>query len=275
MNLSGCHFDYASIASRPYGLIFGHVNTSEYVSLAGEISSHTVFNRRGNRRYHVGSSYKDSPIQFTAEIVSEYGEPIPYSTIRAIEKWLFYRENYAKLYIDADDDDGQTSEVIDGALKRLYLNCRFVNPEKLVYGGGVAGWQCTVECDSCMAWQDAVIKTQTLGLANPDSNAVFALNVDTDLNDYLYPSVTITTGDSGGDITISNNSDDSARLTTFKKLTPNTTFVMDGSVNYISGGNYVKFPSQNFIRLVDGANAMTVIGSVESMIFEWQNRRYL
>lgn len=68
---------------------------------------------------------------------------------RAIEKWLFNKREYCKLYLDmADDLYGETFEYIDGIRKRNYLNCRFINPEKLEYNGGIVGYKATLEADS-------------------------------------------------------------------------------------------------------------------------------
>lgn len=91
----------------------------------------------------------------------------------------------------------------------------------------------------------------------------------------VYPKVTITTGDIGGDITIVNNTDSDIRLTSFVDLLPSTTFYMNGKTNYISGNYYEKFSDKNFIRLLDGTNNLSVIGDIKSIVFEWQNMRYL
>ena len=76
-------------------------------------------------------------------------------------------------------------------------------------------------------------------------------------------------------ITITNNSDDSSRLTKFVNLSPSISLVMRGDINYISGQNYEKFSNQNFIRLLDGDNNFGIIGDVESIKFEWNNRRFI
>ena len=100
--------------------------------------------------------------------------------------------------------------------------------------------------------------------------------MDSDLNDYVYPKVTIQIGDVGGDIIISNNTDDASRLTSFVSLTPNVTVVMRGDgINYISGDNYMKFKDKNFIRLLDGENQIAIVGDVVGLSFEFQNRRFL
>ena len=50
---------------------------------------------------------------------------------------------------------------------------------------------------------------------------------------------------------------------------------MNGNLNYISGDNYVKFYDRNFVRFIPGINNIGVIGAVDKIKFEWENRRYL
>lgn len=127
-----------------------------------------------------------------------------------------------------------------------------------------------------MAWQDSVTYEYDLGHIDESSNSVITVSPDSDLNDYIYPTVTITMGSVGGDIYITNNTDDSSRLTSFVGLTPYATIIMKGDgINYISGDNYTKFYNRNFIRLVDGNNDLTIIGNIEVISFEFQNRRYI
>ena len=174
-----------------------------------------------------------------------------------------------------DDVHAETFELIDGVQKRLYLNCRFINPEKIEDGAGIRGYKFTVECDSLMAWQDTITSTYPLSHDSESSNSVITVKTDSDLNDYIYPKVTITIGSSGGDITISNNTDNESRLTSFEGLTSNIELIMDGEFNYVSGQNFEKFSDRNFIRLLDGENKINVVGDITSITFEWNNRRYL
>lgn len=275
MDLYGCHFEYAGTPSRMYGLIIATVDTAKYVSLSGQTESHSFFNKKEKKKYHLGDSFDNSAMTFDAEVVS--GKNIDRTEQRIIEKWLFHQADFCKLYVDMKDDIyAETYEFVDGKQKRLYLNCRFVNPQKIENSGGLVGYRFTVECDSCMAWQDAVTFEYELDNTSEFSNSIITVNVDSDLNDYVYPKVTIQIGDVGGDIIISNNTDDASRLTSFVSLTPNVTVVMRGDgINYISGDNYMKFKDKNFIRLLDGENQIAIVGDVVGLSFEFQNRRFL
>lgn len=273
MDLSGSYFEYNGTTSRKYGLIFAHVNTEEFEQLNGEIESVVIFNKKGKRNYFIGESFEDSPIKFEAEIITDNDSVIDRFMRREIEKWLFHQHTYCKLYTDMDCDTyGEAYELVNGIQKRLYLNCRFVNPEKIESGSGLVGYRFTVECDSCMAWQDPVTYTYNLS----GSSSTIIVNVDSDLKDYIYPKVTIQTGSSGGDIQIINFTDDNTRATSFVSLSPNITLTMRGDgINYISGDYYQRFSNKNFIRFLDGENTLNITGDVKSLVFEFQNRRYL
>ena len=274
MELHG-HFQYGSFSSRDYGLVLAHADTSHDNRSAGGIQTVNLFSKRGKRNVFTRDDYSDSPISFDVEILSDSDEPLDQETQKAAQKWLFYQQGYWALYIDPFDDcDEDNVEIINGEEKRIYLKCRFTNPEKVYGNGGVFGYKATLEADSPFAWQESTGMTFTLtGGANGD--AMIALEIDTDIKDYTYPKVTITTGNAGGDVTIVNYSDSETRLTSFTELSPNTQVIMYDKIGMVSGQNYEKFSNRNFIRLLDGENRISILGDVVSIRFEWQNRRYL
>lgn len=276
MNLAGCHFTYADTSSRLYNLWFAHCDTSENTSINGETQSVTVFNSRGNRKYLIDDSLNDSAISFEVEILTDDDRTLSTQEIKSIERWLFNRRNYYKLYVDiADDCIGETYQIIDGTEKRFYFNCRFTNPTKIYGNGGVAGFKAVMECDSHLLWQESITHTFDLSHTSGSQSSVVSLDIDSDTNEYVYPKVTITMADAGGDISITNNTDDSTRLTSFKSLTGGIEFIINGNLNYISGDNYIKFYDKNFIRLLPGINNISIVGAVSSIKFEWENRKYL
>lgn len=267
--LYGSHFEYASKSSRDYGLIIANVETSRMKNLYGEIEGITIFNRASTKRYLIADNITDSPISFDVEIVTDNQCPIEYYDRRKIEKWLFNRHDYRKLYLDFKDDCAEeTFEIVGTETKRIYLNCRFVNPEKLEYNGGIVGYKATLEADSNMFWQD----TTTLTFSSLSSTDTITVNVDSDYDDYIYPTVVITKNSSAGDITIINTTDDSTRLTKFTSIPANTIITMKGDLNYISGSYYEKFSNRNFVRMLDGENSFSVSGASEITI-EFNNRR--
>lgn len=273
-DIYGSHFEYGGVLSRQYGLIIATVNAGRMSKLNGDISGSTVFSKVAQKRYLVGDDMSSSPLSFDVEIITDNERCIEQSVRRAIEKWLFNRHDYRKLYFDMEDDYfSDMTELVDGIRKRLYLNCRFVNPEKLEYNGGVVGYKATLEADSNMFWQDTVEKTFAVNNASASATSIISIDVDSDIDDYIYPRVTFTLGSVGGDVVFINNTDDSARQTKFVELSANATITMKGELNYISGQYYEKFSTRNFIRLLDGTNNVTVKGDVKTVKVEFQNRR--
>ena len=171
---------------------------------------------------------------------------------------------------------------IEGSkLYRTYLNCIFVDPERIETNEGVFGWKCTVECDAPMGWEEPITFTNTFDEPSSSMNETFDLITNNDSREYIYPTVRITTGSSGGTISIANTTDSTTRLTGFTNLNPNTTFVMHGETNSITNtagatNNYYElFTKRNFLRLLDGTNRIRVQGDVKKIEIEYQNMREL
>lgn len=267
MELFGYDFEYAGISSKTYGMIFANVDTSRQKSLVGQTNIITIFNNRNKKRHFVDTSYESSALSFEAEVVCK-GE-ISATNRRQIEKWLFGHTGFQKLYVNSPD----SSEEVDGEVKRLYLNCKFINPSK-VEANGVVGYRFTVECDTFLAWQDSIVKEYELNQESEFSSMI-SVDVDSDIGDYVYPKVTIKVGSEGGTILLVNHSDSSTRITQFVDLDPNITIEMNGAINYVSDDNYDKFAYKNFIRLLTGENSIYITGNVQTIKLEWQNMRYL
>lgn len=271
----GAHFEYSGTSSRRYGLIIANVETERLNQISGTTQSITLFNKSTMKRYLIDDDYSDSPITIEVEIITDHQKIIDPYEKRTIERWLFNQTRYQKFYIDmADDSTGESFEYKDGVYKKLYLNCRFVNPVRLEYNGGIVGYKATLEADSNMWYQDKTTKTFSLNHEATDSHSMISVVVDTDSKYFTYPKVTITTGSIGGDIIISNYSDDSTRSTRFNQLSANTSVILNGETNYISGQNFEKFYKQNFPRLIDGTNHVYVTGNVATLKFEFCNRRF-
>ncbi len=275
-DIYGSHFEYGGVSSRLYGLVIVNANTSRMTQLSGQKEGVTIFSKAAKRRYVIDDDYSSSPITFDIEIMTDYDGCIEHAERRHIEKWLFHKSGYRKLYMDiADDEYGETYEYVNGECKRNYLNCRLVNPEKIEGNGGVVGYKATLEADSNMFWQEPI--EQVFVVENSASNASsnITITIDTDLDEYIYPKVTIQMGNSGGDVIIVNNSDDSSRQTKFVDLGSLATIVTKGGLNYVSGQYYEKFADRNFIRLLDGVNTFTITGDVKTIKFEYSARRFM
>lgn len=274
MDLAGCHFTYDGISSREYGLWFANADTSAYTAINGETKTVTVFSSRGNRKFYVSDSLVDSPVSIGVEIFTDDAHALSVQEIKEIEKWLFNRKGYFKLYVDiADDCFAETYEIVDGVEYRYYFNCRFINPRKIQGNGGIPGFACVMECDSLTLWQDAITKTIEPEFAE-DGSAEFSIDIDTVMDEYVYPSVKFTVGETGGDVMLV-ALDDEDRTTSFSGITALIEFTMDGNYNYISGGNYTKFQSKNFVRLLPGQNRFVLTGDITEIEFTYSARKYL
>lgn len=282
------HFEYGDFISREYGLIFAHADTSSFLSIAGDVASTYVFNKKNNTRYIIGNDYTESPLSFEIDIVTDDGMALTKENRRAVEKILFNKPYFQRLYVDlADDCMGETYEFVNGEMKRFYLNCRMMNPVKIEDGGGrVVGYKCTVECDCGYLLQDEIIVEHDL---DPDANS-WAIDVEvrTDTNGYVYPIVIVECGeleqgteaDPVMSFDIKNLSDDPERATTFYNLESNVTVKMNSEINWIDGSKYENFGGRRqFPRLLDGMNRIIVSGSVNGSVskltLEWSNRRFL
>ena len=273
MDFYGCHFEYAGEMSRKYGLIIASVNTQRNLLLSGNTESASFFNKKNNTRHDLGKIYSDAPFEFDMEVVSE--DVIDGDNRRAIQKWLFNQRGYQKLYIDrAEEVFGETFDLSVGGTQRTYLNCKFVNPEKIEDGRGVVGFKFKVECDSHLAWQDPSFEREDFP-GGVDSVVSLSVVTDTDSDCYVYPKISLTTGSVGGSLIICNESDDESRITALTDIPPNTLLVINSQYNYVSSGYYANFTNRNFPRLLDGENEIVISGDVVSVKFEWQNMRYL
>lgn len=274
MNLYGCYFSFGGVSSENYNLIFANANTERLLSLNGNYETVSVFNKSGVRKHFIKDDYKESPLVFDAEIITADATPIPDSRKRSIVRWLFSHAGYRKMYPLGDDNLSEVIYGTDGTPLNLYLNCRFVSPEKIEANGGVIGYKFTVECDSHMAWQDPVLIENVCNISGTVGTKTITINVDSDLSEYIYPIVKITTGAVGGNIYITNQTDDASRITKFNNLSSNTEITMNGEINYLSG-NHNNFEIPNFIRLLNGSNTFLLQGNIKSISFKWQNRRFL
>lgn len=299
MDLYGHHFIYAGIPSRAAvrggtaDLIIANVETSRYTNIIGEVKTQSVFNRHNTRRYMTNTLYDDSPLEFEIEIVAD--TPIDPYEMRELEKWLFNQRRYRPLYVDMDDIMYDGLDTVNNQVIGEYLNCIFLDAKKIEGNGGIMGWRCTIQCDCPMAWQDKsviVFSTESTprngeeGYTYPiptegTSARRVEIVVDSDINGYTYPTVTMEVV-SNGETTVYNASDSATRTTEFARIGSSSsvsTIVMNGELNQLSGTSagdyYSKFSKRNFIRFKDGTNKIVLSDNINYIKFEWQNMRWL
>lgn len=275
-DIYGAHFTYNGVSSRTFGLLFANVTSERVTSLNGSIKGLFIFDKRSKNRYLVNNDYSESPLSYEIDIVTDNQQALTKSQCRTVEKWLFNKSSFYKLYIDQEDDcDDYTTETVDGVVKRLFLKCRFVNPSRIEGYNGVIGYHTTIETDTGYWWQDGIVKTFETNLTTASSYKTLSVVTDTDIDDYIYPKITMTIGAVGGTVIITNRTDDVERETKFINLPADSTVVIDSRINYIGNNLYNLFSNRNFPRLLDGTNSVRIKGNVLSATFEYSNQRFL
>lgn len=101
------------------------------------------------------------------------------------------------------------------------------------------------------------------------------INVDSDIDGYTYPIIKIVMGATGGELKITNMSDDIDRVTQFKYLNGYAVVEIDCTRHTVSGSMYNKMTSKIFPRLVSGNNNLEVYGDILSFEISWNNRRFM
>lgn len=266
--LSGQRFIYDDVYSSKYNLAILEIETESLKSAEGEVEYFSSFFPATKQRYLTGLSREQAPLEFEVEIVSESGFCIEVE--REIKRWLFNSPTFKKLYIDPEDD--REAEFINGEVKRQYLECIFTNPHKLEYAEGTVGWRCTCLCSSSMAIQEDVTITYT------DFTEDITINVDTDIDDYVYPYLVIEVDNSTNDISIINKTDNN-RAMTIQNPTATLVLYTDCAMgSIITSANvsyYDHIANQRFLRLLPGDNILSVSDNVSSIKFTWQNSRWM
>lgn len=271
-DIYGSSFTYGTGDSDTYGLIIASGNSGRFIGVSGEIKPATIFNRKAKKNYLIIDDYSDSPLSFDVDIVTADATVLTTAQQRAIVKWLFNRHNYRQLRLDEWECVLSGGSPYDDPT-HMYLNCRFLNPEKIEGSNGVFGYKCTLECDAPVIWKDPVSRTFTFSNTTSSSTNSISMAIDCDFDDYIYPEVKVTMGSTGGNFIIINTTDDSTRYTKFVNMTASSSVTMKGEINMVSGDYYEKFENQNFVRLLDGTNTLTVNGDVASVKITYQDRR--
>lgn len=295
-------FEYNGLKSKDYGLVFAHMDTSEFKKAYGGISINAIHNKRNNMFDLTGVNYDDSRLSIEVEIIkachkSNY-DFITLEEQKFIEPILFLNNRFNELKFEKtgsesidsvlfetveqtirDEDGSPKTESVE---KHLFLNCMFVNPERIYNGSDMLiGYKCTLECDSNMFVQSA--NTHYIRLNN--ETKIVEVNIDSHELGFIYPIATIKVSDNvtGGYIEITNLSDDANRITKFSDVGAGSgtgqrtgqTIALDGNRNYVSKYGYDHFDEFNFIRLKRGNNELRFEGNIDYVILQWNNKRLI
>lgn len=291
MYLDEHYFTYGDFNSRDFNLIFAHVETEPYNKTNGTLKVNAFYNKTNGTRYFTGYDATESPLSLEVEIVTDDASTLSMQDCKTIERKLFNSNIFKKLFVDISDvcdDDGYSMQ--NGEMQKLYLNCVLVNPERIVSGDGVVGYRCTVECDSGYAAYEVTKRYEFDDVYNnpiPHFHRI-VVSVDSDVDDYTYPSIAIQTKDNASNIRVQNETallseDDYVSFRVRENLTDyvigKVKIEMDGNTKMVTTDgeqldDHTEF-NRKFLRLVNGDNLIAVAGRVESFEIRWVNRRYL
>ena len=144
----------------------------------------------------------------------------------------------------------------------------------VVYGDDRLGYPVSIE----------YVDVGDVEVVYPETAQVMTVEVDSDIDGYTYPTISIMMG-TGGNLSIWNLNDDPDRETKFTGLSAGEVVVIDSSVSMVrnsysaeagsSPSLYNKMAIKYFPRFVDGENNIVINGNIANVSVEWNNRRFL
>lgn len=259
MSFYGKSFVFNSKPSDVYNLYITSLDGGQETHGLGdvEVLLETVFRRA--KPYFLGASQSSSVLTIPAMINSPDVIDAPISG--AIEKWLFGQLGYKKL------------QIIQPDMLDVYFNCFLKNPSMLKTGNQIRGYSFDIECDAPWAWQFEKTLTKTYTAETVSDS--FSFKNTSDNNDYLYPKTTITINEFGGDITITNASDNS-RIFQITDLSANEVLTIDNDLGILtSSTDLLRMGTfnKNWFRLVSGNNEISIDGNVASFVMNYSFAR--
>lgn len=182
-------------------------------------------------------------LKFSITMVHPDGSPFTIFETRAILRELTGKKNYTDLYF------------IDYEMhydEKIHYRVKVTSTERLRVAGNIDAIILYFECDSFWAYTDEIV----LSLSPIANNSVLFYNSSDELNDYLYPTIEITSDVSIQKLIITNKSDNE-RQTVIENL-ENTEVVSLDSKNEIATTSFNKNIVDNFnlkwLRLIPGKN---------------------
>lgn len=273
MNFAPYTFTYDDFQSEDYGIRFAYFDTSEHTVLGGGYTYTNFYSKTGHRNIPISAlQTEENIVSFEIEMMAENG--LSEEDESVVYDKLFNNLSFKKLIVDnqqiVETQDSETQPI-------YYMNCLFADPERInaIMDGKVTtvGYRCNLILDSAWMWSDKTVEIQDI--VDPGS---YTIEVETQIKDYTYPTITIAVGSTGGTVSIVNNSDDDY-TTSFESLSPATEIVMTPDyckIDYTGTGSiWAKFYDKHFFRLIPGDNSVTISGDVESLKIEYKEAHIL
>lgn len=260
MAFYGLNFEYKNIPSELYNLVISGAGQGGDLTSSGgagiELITQSVF--RKSKPYFFGVN--QSPVlEFEVSVTS----PEPISSVKSalIERWLFGNLKYEKLAIIQPD------------MTMVYYNCLFSNPEKIMQGNIIQGYTFTVICDSPFGWEFEKSKTFNY-VSNPNISPIIFDN-ESDDSYYLFPRLQITFDSFGGNLTITNTTDNNRNFV-LTGLSANEVVTIDNYLQTIessTGNKRLSNFNKKWLRFVPDRNNLLITGDVTQIKIYYQFAR--
>ncbi len=244
---SGYSFTYDGIPSEKYNLYLFYISASDIAQTNEKYSPRLMTLPQSYNK--VLSGYEPSdPLSFEIYVTSE--EPIDAHKRRQINKWLMGRNEFKEFRVHQPD------------LLSVSYRCIFTEQET-VYIGNNHYLRLVAYCDSQYQYG-------TPQIINKNVNGLIEFDYynKSDVYDYIYPTVEITMGSSGGNVTITNHTDND-RVFQFTGLSGSEVLNIDNKNKIIKSSTLI-YRLSNFnkkwFRFKDGLNSLSMNGNFDVVI---------
>jgi len=254
MNFYGETFIFDSTMSESYNLRIFDFNPSNPSNgdAGGDASIYEKWLYRREKPYFYGRYYQ-SPLEFDFTVGSYAA--IDGETRNAIEAWLLGRATYLPLRIVQDDISNIVFNVI-------------ITKSSHIYVGNLA-YSLTLHARCNSPWAYFTPRQKKLTFISGSANDTFDYVNSSSYSGYNKPEITFTMGSRGGNFSLYNASDISGSqigiTSTFTGLQANEKITLDCDRGVItSSASLLRLANFNnrFPRLIQGANTLTVSGSI-------------
>ena len=241
---------YDGISSEKFGLRIVNENSTMENTNGEEIAIQKSAMMNGLKYAYMGTEPRD-PCTISFMLMRE--DPMDAAEIGAVMRWLAGRPGYKELRFVQPD------------ISTVKFNCIFTEVSAIQHGNATYGVSVVGECDSCFGEGNPIVAT-----ANSNKTGTIRIMNYGDYMDYVYPVVKITMPSSGGDITISNTTDNN-RVFSFTGLSGSEVLTVDclrKTIVSSAGMNRLGVFSKNWLPLLPGVNSLaysfsTAAGEIE------------
>jgi len=241
-------FTYDGISSDKFGLFLCELDNNDINQINETYTVNTLISPLTKEHIFMGYQTIDA---LTFEIIIASDKIIDAYTRSKINQWLIGRNGFKEFRINAPD------------YADTFFRCIFTKQETIYIGGYNYALKLTAVCDSPYQYGSSVI---TDYIANENRNII--INNKSDIDGYIYPNITFTMSETGGNISIINISDNSREFK-FTGLSGNESITVDNEKKIITSslGVYrLGAFNKKWLRFVSGINTLNITGEAEIQI---------